>query len=212
MTFKAFHFLFSWLIATAMLLGVATAAVAQSGYKIRAGDTLAVEVLEDGSLNRSVLVLPDGSINFPLVGTLRAGGTTVAQVQQQIALALAPNFAITPNVFVSVANLAERRATGSSAPAKPTTIATYIMGEVNSPGKLDVEPGTTLLQLLAQAGGLTRFAAETRIELRRTDAKHGTVTRYLFSYSGKGKGRRISGSTVLTEGDVIVVPERRLFE
>lgn len=199
-------------LVVALILGTAFGAEAQSGYRIQAGDTLSVEVLEDGSLNRSVLVLPDGSINFPLAGTLRAGGRTSAQVQQQLAAALAPNFAVTPNVFVSVASLAPVVPPQPRQPKEPVTQGAFIMGEVNSPGRFDVEPGTTLLQLLAQAGGLTRFAAETRIELRRTHPKSGAVTRYLFSYSGKAKGPRISGGTQLIDGDVVVVPERRLFE
>ena len=50
----------------------ATGAFAQSGYQIRTGDTLQIEVLEDPSLNRSVLVLPDGTISFPFAGSVRS--------------------------------------------------------------------------------------------------------------------------------------------
>ena len=54
----------------------ATTAVAQSGYQIQPRDTLQVEVIEDPSLNRSVLVLPDGTIYFPFAGSVRASGQT----------------------------------------------------------------------------------------------------------------------------------------
>ena len=57
-----------------LMAGLAGAAAAQSDYRIQPGDTLQIEVLEDPNLNRSVLVLPDGSISVPLVGTVRAGG------------------------------------------------------------------------------------------------------------------------------------------
>ena len=83
------------------------------------------------------------------------------------------------------------------------------MGEVAKPGGMDVLPGTTLLQALAEAGGFTKFGASKRIELRRTDPSSHTERVYLFNYRGSGG---ISGSTVLQAGDVIVVPERRLFE
>lgn len=206
--------MYRWLtasLALMTLLGGLLASVAEAqGYRIKSGDQLTIEVLEDGSLNRSVLVLPGGTFDFPLAGTQRAGGLTVAQVRQNLSTALAPNFAIAPTVFVSVSGLAERRPAG--APRPPKMISTYITGEVNAPGKLDVEPGTTILQLIAQAGGLTRFAAETRIELRRVSHASGALTVYLFSYSGKANGPRISGGTLLVEGDVVVVPERRLFE
>ena len=136
-------------------------------------------------------------------------------MRAELVSALAPNFAQPPTVFVSVTGLVQPRprVVGPAAPPpEPVTIATFITGEVASPGRIEVEPGTTILQLIAQAGGLSRFAAERRIELRRTDRVAGRVTRYLFSYSGVADGPRISGATVLHEGDVIVVPERKLFE
>ena len=196
------------LLTLMMLMAAATAALAQ-GYNIRSGDTLAVEVLEDSSLNRQVLVLPDGSIDFPLVGSLRARGRTATQLQQLLSQGLAPNFATPPTVFVSVASIF---VPPDREEPDPVTLGAFVMGEVNEPGRYDVEPGTTLLQILAQAGGLTRFAAERRIELRRTHPTSRTVTRFFFSYTGKGKSPLISGGTVLSEGDVVVVPARRLFE
>ncbi|NJM81631.1 MAG: polysaccharide export protein [Tabrizicola sp.] len=198
-----------------LLLAVlfSTVASAQSAYEIRSGDSLQIEVIEDPSLNRSVLVLPDGSISFPLAGTIPAAGRTVEAVRRDLSAALASNFATSPNVFVGVATLAEPRAASTSAraPAAARTISVYAMGEVTAPGKADVPPGTTILQFLAQAGGFTRFAAENRVQLRRTNAKTGEEQVYLFNYNGKGPSG-IKGSTRLQSGDVIVVPQRRLFE
>ncbi len=187
---------------------LATGAFAQSSYQIRSGDSLQIEVLEDPALNRSVLVLPDGSINFPLVGTIPAAGRTIDAVKADLAAALAGNFASTPNVFVGVGTLAEPRAAGVAGPAR--TISVYAMGEVTAPGKADVAPGTTVLQFLAQAGGFTRFAAQKRVQLRRI-GKGGVEQVYLFNYDGTGTSG-IAGSTRLQSGDVIVVPQRKLFE
>ena len=63
------------------LFSLGAPATAQDGYSIKSGDVLEIEVLEDASLNRQVLVLPDGSFSFPLVGTMQAGGMTVEQVR-----------------------------------------------------------------------------------------------------------------------------------
>ena len=188
---------------------VASQAVAQSSYQIRPGDSLQVEVLEDPGLNRNVLVLPDGSISFPLVGTIRAAGRTVDDVKAELAGGLASNFAASPNVFVSVGTLAVRPAATASV---ARTIGVYVMGEVATPGRADVPPGTTILQFLAQSGGFTRFAAQKRVQLRRTDPKTGAEQVYQFNYNGTGDGSSIRGSTRLQAGDVIVVPQRRLFE
>ncbi len=176
------------------------AAQAQSGYRIKSGDTLNIEVLEDTSLNRSALVLPDGAINFPLAGSVPAGGRTVDQVKADLTNALSPNFAAPPTVFVSVGAVAVPSATASA----PATKEIYVTGEIANPGKLDATPGTTILHAIAQAGGLTRFAADKRIELRRGDQ--------IFLYNYRTNGGGIPGSTVLAPGDVILVPQRRLFE
>lgn len=199
------------LIGLALLTSVAAA---QEAYSIRPGDVLRIEVIEDPSINRSVLVSPDGRINVPLAGAVVASGRSVEQVQADLAAGLASNFAAPPNVFVAVERLAERTPTAPSAPrapAPPPTMDIYVIGEVGNPGKLSVPPGTTVLQLFAEMGGFTRFAATRRIQLRRT-ATNGTETIYNLNYEAMMDGRSPNGTAVLIDGDVIVVPERRLFE
>jgi len=194
-----------FLTAFLLLTGLAGLATAQSSYRIQPGDTLQVEVLEDPNLNRNVLVLPDGSISFPLVGTVQAGGRNIDAVARTLAAELAGNFAVEPSVLVSVAALASEE-------DEPELMNVYIVGEVNAPGRKEVLPGTTLLQFLAEAGGLTRFAAEKRLQLRRVNPDNREETVYRFNYRSMGGQDSISGTTVLAPGDVIVVPERRLFE
>ncbi|WP_050929931.1 polysaccharide biosynthesis/export family protein [Aestuariivita boseongensis] len=191
------------------VVGLVGTAAAQSSYSIQPGDTLQIEVLEDPNLNRNVLVLPDGSISFPLAGTVSAGGRSVDAVAGTLANSLGANFAAPPTVLVSVASLAPRAKGGK---ASPRLMSVYILGEANAPGRKEVEPGTTLLQFLAEAGGLSRFAAEKRIQLRRVDKNNGQETVYLFNYRTMGGEGSISAATVLAPGDVVFIPERRLFE
>lgn len=179
-------------------------------YRIRPGDTLRVEVLEDSSLNRNLLVTPDGSISFPFAGSLAAQGFTTDQVAARLSAAIAPNFAVPPNVFISVTGVGERVATGIT--AAPATVTVYFMGEVGDPGARDVQIGTTFLQALSQAGGLTNFAAERRIQVRRTDPQTLTETVVAIDYRALQRGARLSQNIVLAEGDVILVPQRGLFE
>ncbi len=196
------------LLAICLALILPAVAWAQSGYRIQPGDQLSIEVIEDPSLNREVLVLPDGSVSFPLVGVLRASGRTTDRFRQELATALAPNFATEPSVFVSVAALAEP----DEDEDEPITIDVYVIGEVETPGLIEVEPGTTLLQALSQSGGFSDFAATKRIQLRRVDPHTGDYVAYRFNYRAVEDGARISGRTRLIDGDVIVVPQRRLFE
>ncbi len=196
-----------------LALVAALPALAQGSYQIKRGDVLQVEVLDDPSLNRNTLVLPDGSVAFPLAGTVPAAGRTINEFRSDLISSLAPNFATEPTVFVSIAQLAPSAPTTApgAAPAVET-IGVYAIGELANPGRFDVEPGTTLLQFLAASGGFTRFAATKRIQLRRRDPQSGQEQVYKFNYNAVERGARIVGELVLRPGDVVVVPERRLFE
>jgi polysaccharide export outer membrane protein len=196
------------LMAALLVLVTAPLADAQSSYKIRSGDTLQLEVLEDSTLNRSLLVLPDGTVSVPLVGSVPAAGRSVDELRAALATGLAPNFATKPTVYLSVGQLALRAAstgTGSSG------MSVFAMGEIAKPGKVSIAPGTTLLQFLAESGGLTKFAATKRVQLRRTDRATGQEKVYLFNYQAVMSGAQTTSIT-LQSGDVIIVPQRRLFE
>jgi polysaccharide biosynthesis/export protein len=206
------------LLGLILALVIAPAAWAQN-YRVQPGDVLQMEVLEDPSLNRSLLVLPDGTVSLPLVGGVPASGKSVDGLRAAIAAALAPKFAAPPTVFLSIGSLnptttAVAQATAGLAASTVTTsglVSIYALGELNNQGRVDVQPGTTLMQFLAESGGLTRFAATKRIQLRRVDSKSGHETVYNFNYKAvqKGAGAPV---IVLRKGDVVVVPERRLFE
>lgn len=188
-----------------LLLSVAQVQ-AQDGYRLKPGDVLRIEVLEDASLNRETLVLPDGSVSLPLAGLVPAGGRTIDAVQADIAARLAPNFAASPTVFVGISQLAAPPAAVVGGPVAANTISVFLMGESARPGQIEVAPGSTLLQVLAASGGFTPFAAKKRIQLRRGSSV------YSFDYTAVEKAGGTGFDTVVSEGDVIVIPTRRLFE
>lgn len=190
------------LAALAALLAAPLAWAQALGYRIQPGDVLAISVLEDETLNRQSLVLPDGSISVPLAGTVPAAGRSVQSLESTIADRLAANFAVRPSVFVSVVSVSELE----------ETFPIFVLGQVGAPGQVEVEPGTTLLQAIALGGGLDRFAATRRIQLRRTDPATGQERLYIFNYRAVERGGTITSMITLREGDVIIVPERRLFE
>lgn len=195
------------MVLAVLALFAAAAAHAQGNFTVSSGDTLNIEVLEDPELNRQVLVLPDGSINFPFAGSLPVAGRTVSQVERSIESAIAPNFASSPNVFVTVQALSE-----PALPVGTATIDVYFLGEVNVPGAQAVPPGTTFLQALALGGGLTPFAADKRVQLRRIDTRTGQTQLVNINYRALTRGGQISRDIRLTDGDVILVPSRGLFE
>ena len=196
----------STLLGSLLTLILLTTSASAQDYRVKAGDILRIEVIEDQSLNRTVLVSPDGRIALPGAGAVSAGGRTLEQIQADLTAQLAPNFANTPNVFVGLEALAPREPRVPTQPLPDPVVTIYVMGEAANAGKLEVEPGTTLLQAFAQFGGFTNFAATKRIQLRR-----GTEI-YVINYDAILAGTSPNGGVRVAEGDVIVVPQRGLFE
>lgn len=176
-------------------------AVAQ--YALQPGDTLQLSVWQEPRLDRQIVIAPDGTIALPLAGRIRAGGRTAAQVEQEIAASLAPQYTDELDVTVQVLTRPELEE-----PEIPPTV--YVMGEVASPGQFPVEKPTTVLQALALGGGLSPFAAEKRIQVHRQVG--GQVQIHVFDFRAFQNGLNPAGNIVLAPGDVIVVPERGLFE
>lgn len=196
------------LLAALVLALMATPpAVAQTAYRVAPGDVLLLEVLEDPTMNRQLLVLPDGSINVPQGGTVQASGMSVADLQAAVTLALTPSFAKAPTVYIAVAQLAQQ---GLDAGDTGPTIEVFVMGEVARPGAAAVPVGTNALQFMAIAGGFTNFAATKRIQIRRVD-KAGAEQIFQFNYDALLSGAKAT-QIRLQDGDVIIVPQRKLFE
>jgi polysaccharide biosynthesis/export protein len=198
-------------LVLAFSLGTTLPAAAQNAaYQIKVGDVLRIEVLEDASLNRSVLVAPDGRITLPLAGAVAVSGQSVDQVQAALTAALAPNFAAKPTVYVGIDSVALKTGGGGGVVgAKPYEV--YVMGQANKPGKYEVTPGTTLLQFLAEVGGFTDFAATRRIQLHRTDAA-GKETIYILNYKAIEEGSAATMTGTVAPGDVFIIPPSHLFE
>lgn len=194
-----------------VVLIAALPARGQGAYQIAPGDRLNVTVLEDPNLNAQVLVRPDGRITLPIAGSIPVVGRTPEQVQSIVTSRLAGSFNVTPTVTVSLAAVAPP---GLETPETIVPLNIYVLGQVTTPGLLQIQPDQTLtvLQALAQAGGLTPFARGEAIQIRRTDIATGEETIFPFNYQDLEEGRRLTSNILLEAGDVIFVPERGLFD
>jgi polysaccharide export outer membrane protein len=86
----------------------------------------------------------------------------------------------------------------------------FITGEVLRPGPFVMQQRLSLVQAIAVAGGFSPFAAKQRIQLRRKI--DGVESLYVFNYNDFFAGTNFENNINLRPGDVIIVPERGLFE
>ena len=182
-------------------------------YLVRPGDVLDVMVFQDQKLNRQIAVAPDGRISFPLAGHFKAGGRTLEAIEGELKSRLAKQFTDDIDITVSLLSSKEKPVFPPlPEPPSPPPIdpSVYVTGEVAKPGQYFFKTRTNVLQALALAGGLGPFAAERRIKVRRLE--HGQETLYEFDYRAFSSGRDLSGNMFLRSGDVVIVPERGLFE
>lgn len=180
---------------------------AAQDYRLQPGDTIEVSVLEDPGLNRQVLIRPDGKVSLPLAGTVQAAGLTPEAVQRAVRGRLAGDFVEPPTVTVSLLGLG---AEDLEEEAPEGLASVYVLGQVGAPGRYDVLRPVDILQALALAGGPGVFAARERIQVRRRES--GGDVLMLFNYDDVEEGRVPLAPIDLRDGDVIVVPERGLFE
>lgn len=205
------RFIISSCACIALMLGVLLAAgggAAQAQgsddglYRFAPGDSVDVTVLEDPSLNRQVLILPDGRISLPIVGTIDAAGKTPEQLAARIRSGLGKVFVSPPTVTAAAIGLSEES-------LKEDPEAVYVVGEVRNPGAFVFEKPMNVIQALSLAGGPGPFAARSRIQVHRTVDNVTTVE--TFDYDALEDGRPGTLGAELKDGDVIIVPERSLF-
>jgi polysaccharide biosynthesis/export protein len=123
-------------------------------YVIGSGDTISIDVFDVKELSRDVRVSQSGTIGLPLVPVrLQVTGLTETQAEQKIAEVLEANGLVThPEVSVSVK---DRK-------SKPIAV----IGAVPRPLVYQADRPVTLLEVLAEAGGVSADAGETAIVTR----------------------------------------------
>ena len=192
------HTVASALLAAAVLAAGTSHALAQSkseahtpppGYVIGPLDVVEVLFWKDKDLSAEVVVRPDGKISLPLLNEIDAGGLTPEQLRLRV-LESARRFVEDPTATVVVKQINSRNV--------------YIMGEVLKPGTFPLGGPTSVLQLIAVAGGMTEFAARDDIVLMRT--VDGQTVRHRVKYNDVLKGKNLEQNLLLQPGDTVVVP------
>ena len=159
---------------------------------LHAGDTFEVTVYGESDLSGKHRVAENGTITFPLLGSLMVEGKLAIAVGEMIRKALIERGILrSPDVSVFVS---ERRSKQIS-----------IMGAVAKPGAYGFSSGMSLIQAIGAAGGLTPLARGSEAVLTR-QVTGGGRQRFRVDIEGITQGRE--PDVGLQAGDILFVPER----
>lgn len=184
------------------LAGLATAPAADTGgngaplVTLGAGDAVNVQVYGRPELTTTTNVADDGSITVPLAGAVPVAGLSPAKAGQRIAAAFRQGrYLVDPQVTVSFTQARGQQVS--------------VLGAVKSPGRFTVESRTSVLDVLAQAGGITENGASVVVLLRPDRA--GKVTRYAIDLKGLSQAKTALPTLTLRGGDSLFVPPAEQF-
>jgi len=164
--------------------------------QLGAGDSVTFSVFGQPDMTTTTFVADDGTLAVPLAGPVQVGGLSPAEASQRIEKALRDGkFLVDPHVTISAIVSRSQRVS--------------VLGEVGHPGRFVIESNIDILDLLAEAGGVTENASDV-VYLLRPD-KDGNVIRTEISLKAMSRGARTSSNQAIKGGDSIYVPRAEQF-
>jgi polysaccharide export outer membrane protein len=169
--------------------GTAAAVPTPPDYVIGPDDVLAVVFWRDKDMSSEVAVRPDGKISLPLLNDVQAAGLTPPQLRARLT-ELSQEYLDDPNVTIVVRQINSRKV--------------FITGQVNKAGTYPLSGPTTVLQLIAMAGGIAEYANGKKIVVMRTE--NGRQVSFPFNYADVVARRKLAQNIELRPGDTVIVP------
>lgn len=148
-------------------------------YVLGPGDKVRLKVYGDADVNGEYEVNSAGNISIPLVGQVKAAGQTTNQLERTLFSRMKGKIANDPKINIEIATYA----------------SFYVYGEVKKAGVYTFQPGLTVADAVATAGGLTYRADEGKVMLQRAGS-HAAVA------------VPVDGGTRIYPGDNLRVAER----
>jgi polysaccharide export outer membrane protein len=158
-------------------------------YRLNPGDVVRISVWREEELLREARIQPDGTVSYPLVGSVPAANRTPGQVAETITEELEE---FIPDAVVTVELL------------EAQGYRVYVIGEVNRPGEYQLSQPITVLQALSIAGGLTPFAGTGGIRILRTQTDEQMSI--AFDYDAVAGDGEMEKNIFLEAGDTVIVP------
>jgi len=128
--------------------------IPRTEYKISSNDLLEINVYGESDLNKVLRVAIDGTISYPLLGSVEAKGLTAKELEKKITALLQADYLVNPQVNVFVKEFAKFS----------------ILGQIRSPGSYQLKSGLKVMDAIALAGGFTEKANPEDVKLIRERA------------------------------------------
>jgi len=157
------------------------------------GDQVKMEVFGRPEMDTTTYVTEDGTMRIPLAGSVKVAGLSPTEGAQKVEAALRDGqFLVDPHVTLTLTQSKSQRIS--------------VLGEVRSPGRYAIESNTTILDLMAQAGGVNEKASDV-VYILRPDSS-GTLQRIPVDLRGTMNSQDAMPAALQTlhTGDSIYVP------
>ena len=148
----------AWLLVAVLVAGGPATVRAQGAeYRIGPRDVLKITVYGHDDLTRAVAVAGDGTLAFPLLGSVPAAGLTTTQLETRLRELLAKDYLVDPQVAIVVQEYRSQRV--------------FVLGEVEKPGTYPLTGEVRLVDILSQAGGIGKAAGRHAVVVRGSRAE-----------------------------------------
>jgi polysaccharide export outer membrane protein len=163
-------------------------------YVLDSGDQLSIRVWRQDDLNRDVIINSEGAFYYPLVGRVQAQGKTVDELRKSVQSQL-QEYLVHPQVEIGL--------------TEAGSLKVYVLGEVRQPGTQLVDPGITVLEAYANAGGATPDADLARVVLIRSEQAGLRVDLLNLKLQNPSE-QTISPYSALQRHDLVYVPKSNI--
>jgi polysaccharide biosynthesis/export protein len=180
---------FLFLSSIVLFLFLCSTTLRAADYLVGPGDVLGISVYDNEDLTTKVRVSSSGTIVMPLLGQVEVQGGTVNAITDKITRLLADGYLVNPQVNIFVEEYRSKKV--------------VVLGNVRTPGLIELSGPTNFLELISKAGGLEKDAGDTATIQRKKDGEASTVIVIdLLALIEKGD---LSQNMQIVDGDTVFI-------
>jgi protein involved in polysaccharide export with SLBB domain len=165
-------------------------ASSQSEFGLAPGDTFDIRVWDEATLSGPYKVAPDGTFEFPLLGTIDVKGKLPQDVAKELKERLRKGYLRNPDVMIIVKEQSSKKI--------------FILGQVSKPGTITYSQNLSIVEAIGQVGGFTPMAMKNGTTITRVE--QGKKVSMVVPVADISEGK--AGNYFLRPGDIVLVPER----